>query len=108
MTDEILINTEAMNSVNKSVLNLKEKLTDILEEIKTQNNNFVSNSSGEFCNAFSQNAKMFEQNLEQHISILMNVNDYAEKTLKEQQKRDKEIASKMGWEINDYKVELKT
>ena len=57
MTDEILINTEAMNSVNKSVLSLKEKLTDILEEIKTQNNNFVSNSSGEFCNAFSQNAK---------------------------------------------------
>ena len=96
MTDEILINTEAMNSVNKSVLNLKEKLTDILEEIKTQNNNFVSNSSGEFCNAFSQNAKMFEQNLEQYISILMNVNDYAEKTLKEQQELDKEIASKMG------------
>ena len=96
MTDEILINTEAMNSVNKSVLSLKEKLTDILEEIKTQNNNFVSNSSGEFCNAFSQNAKMFEQNLEQHISILMNVNDYAEKTLKEQQKLDKEIASKRG------------
>ncbi len=96
MTDEILINTEAMNSVNKSVLNLKEKLTDILEEIKTQNNNFVSNSSGEFCNAFSQNTKMFEQNLEQHISILMNVNDYAEKTLKEQQELDKEIASKMG------------
>ncbi len=95
MTDEILINTEAMNSVNKSVLNLKEKLTDILEEIKTQNNNFVSNSSGEFCNAFSQNAKMFEQNLEQHISILMNVNDYAEKVLKDQQKLDKEIASKM-------------
>ena len=31
MTDEILINTEAMNSVNKSVLNLKEKLTDIPE-----------------------------------------------------------------------------
>lgn len=61
MTDEILINTEAMNSVNKSVLSLKEKLTDILEEIKTQNNNFVSNSSGEFCNAFSQNAKMFEK-----------------------------------------------
>ena len=96
MTDEILINTEAMNSVNKSVLNLKEKLTDILEEIKTQNNNFVSNSSGEFCNAFSQNAKMFEQNLEQHISVLINVNDYAEKTLKEQQELDKEIASKMG------------
>lgn len=96
MTDEILINTEAMNSVNKSVLNLKEKLTDILEEIKTQNNNFVSNSSGEFCNAFSQNAKMFEQNLEQHISVLINVNDYAEKTLKEQQELDKEMASKMG------------
>ena len=96
MTDEILINKEVMNSVNKSVLNLKEKLTDILEEIKTQNNNFVSNSSGEFCNAFSQNAKMFEQNLEQHISILMNVNDYAEKTLKEQQELDKEMASKMG------------
>ena len=96
MTDEILINTEAMNSVNKSVLSLKEKLTDILEEIKTQNNNFVSNSSGEFCNAFSRNAKMFEQNLEQHISILMNVNDYAEKTLKEQQELDKEMASKMG------------
>lgn len=95
MTDEILINTEAMNSVNKSVLNLKEKLIDILEEIKTQNNNFVSNSSGDFCNAFSQNAKMFEQNLEQHISILMNVNDYAEKTLKEQQELDKEMASKM-------------
>ena len=96
MTDEILINTEAMNSVNKSVLNLKEKLTDILEEIKTQNNNFVSNSSGEFCNAFSQNAKIFEQNLEQHISVLINVNDYAEKTLKEQQELDKEMASKMG------------
>ena len=96
MTDEILINTEAMNSVNKSVLSLKEKLTDILEEIKTQNNNFVSNSSGEFCNAFSQNAKMFEQNLEQHISVLINVNDYAKKTLKEQQELDKEIASKMG------------
>ena len=96
MTDEILINTEAMNSVNESVLNLKEKLTDILEEIKTQNNNFVSNSSGEFCNAFSQNAKMFEQNLEQHISVLINVNDYAEKTLKEQQELDKEMASKMG------------
>lgn len=96
MTDEILINTEAMNSVNKSVLSLKEKLTDILEEIKTQNNNFVSNSSGEFCNAFSQNAKIFEQNLEQHISVLINVNDYAEKTLKEQQELDKEIASKMG------------
>lgn len=96
MTDEILINTEAMNSVNKSVLSLKEKLTDILEEIKTQNNNFVSNSSGEFCNAFSQNAKMFEQNLEQHISVLINVNDYAEKTLKEQQELDKEMASKMG------------
>jgi len=96
MTDEILINTEAMNSVNKSVLNLKEKLTDILEEIKTQNNNFVSNSSGEFCNAFSQNAKMFEQNLEQHISVLINVNDYAEKNLKEQQELDKEIAGKMG------------
>ena len=96
MTDEILINKETMNSVNKSVLSLKEKLTDILEEIKTQNNNFVSNSSGEFCNAFSQNAKMFEQNLEQHISVLINVNDYAEKTLKEQQELDKEIASKMG------------
>lgn len=96
MTDEILINTEAMNSVNKSVLNLKEKLTDILEEINTQNNNFVSNSSGEFCNAFFQNAKMFEQNLEQHISVLINVNDYAEKTLKEQQELDKEMASKMG------------
>lgn len=96
MTDEILINTEAMNSVNKSVLSLKEKLTDILEEIKTQNNNFVSNSSGEFCNAFSQNAKMFEQNLKQHISVLINVNDYAEKTLKEQQELDKEMASKMG------------
>ncbi len=96
MTDEILINKEVMNSVNKSILNLKEKLTDILEEIKTQNNNFVSNSSGEFCNAFSQNAKIFEQNLEQHISVLINVNDYAEKTLKEQQELDKEIASKMG------------
>ena len=96
MTDEILINKEVMNSVNKSVLSLKEKLTDILEEIKTQNNNFVSNSSGEFCNAFSQNAKMFEQNLEQHISVLINVNDYAEKTLKEQQELDKEMASKMG------------
>ena len=56
----------------------------------------MSNSSGEFCNAFSQNAKMFEQNLEQHISVLMNVNDYAEKTLKEQHELDKEIASKMG------------
>ncbi|MBP0960164.1 MAG: hypothetical protein J5992_08565 [Oscillospiraceae bacterium] len=96
MTDDILINKDYMNRVNKSVLSLKEKLTDILEEIKTQNNNFVSNSSGEFCNAFSQNAKMFEQNLEQHISVLINVNDYAEKTLKEQQELDKEIASKMG------------
>ncbi len=75
----------------KGVWNLKEKLTDILEEIKTQNNNFVSNSSGEFCNAFSQNAKIFEHNLEQHISILMNVNDYAEKTLKEQHELDKDI-----------------
>ena len=77
-------------------------MRNILEEIKTQNNNFVSNSSGEFCNAFSQNAKMFEQNLEQHISVLINVNDYAEKTLKEQQELDKEIASKMGViNIND-------
>jgi len=40
--------------------------------------------------------KVFEQNLEQHISVLINVNDYAEKTLKEQQELDKEIASKMG------------
>ena len=96
MTEEILINPDAMNRVNKSVLNLKEKLIDILEEIKKQNNNFVLNSSGEFSDAFSQNAKIFEQSLEQHISILMNVNNYAEKVLKDQQKLDKEIASKMG------------
>ena len=92
---EILINTEAMNAINAYTMELKEKLTTVLEGISESNKQFVCGSSGKFSAAFGEKSAHFEKEVQTHIDKLNVINQFAKVTLESQTELDEKIASTM-------------
>lgn len=92
---EILINEEALKRVNKCTMELKEKMSSVLEDISKNNKDFVSQSKGEFATAFESMSTNFGNDMLEQINKLNEINQYAEIALKENTELDKKIASIM-------------
>ena len=92
---EILINTEAMNSINTYTMELKEKLTTVLEDISKSNKQFVDSSAGKFSDAFGEKSVQFEKEIQTQIDKLNVINQFAKETLELQTELDEKIAATM-------------
>ena len=93
--DEIVINEEALSLVNKSTLELKAKLTAILDNMSQANKTFCADSSGDFADAFGEVAMNFEKKMSEYIATLNEVNKFAEDTFQLQTEQDAELASSL-------------
>ena len=94
-SNEIVINEEALALVNKSTLELKDKLGAILDKLSQSNKSFCTGSEGDFSAAFGEASMSFENKMREYIATLNEVNKFAEETFSLQTKQDAEIAASM-------------
>ncbi|MFA5658877.1 MAG: hypothetical protein WC900_06295 [Oscillospiraceae bacterium] len=92
---EIIINEEALALANKSTLELKARLSAILDKLSQSNKTFCTGSDGDFSAVFGEAAMSFENKMREYIAVLNEVDKFAGDTLSLQTEQDAQIAASM-------------
>ena len=94
-SDEILINEEALTRINEATKKLQQTINEIRIDIKNSDNKFVSESRGEFAEAFGTSSDGFNERVLENLEKLKSIDEYARVASELHRELDENLSEQM-------------